>query len=899
MDITQTYPGCTRMSNTPFELKEGPMCKGQLSKYIYCRALYRLFGSLWLMAGAACSQTSGQAGKPVLYYIPHTHWEGAVFKTREEYLELGLPNILKALALLKAYPEFKFTLDQAAYVKPFLERYPEEAAAFRKFVADGRLQMVGGMDVMPDVVKPGGELFVRQMQYGKRYFRENLGVDVKIAWLVDTFGHHPQMPQLLKQAGFTSFWFCRGVPSNKMPSEFLWRGIDGTDISAIWLPGFYGLFYGPPNKPNEFANFFKSRFDTLNPNAERVGLAGVDVSEPEAYVPPMVAEFNRNPDRPFTILYSVPTEFADVVARRTDRPVITGDFNPIFQGTYSSRIELKQRTREIERKLLTAEKLSALSAWLGAPAQDEMLWRAWEPMLFNQTHDLASGVMTDHVYEDVQRGYDLSSRLADEIISDGWERLSSRIDTRGEGIPVIVFNTLAWPRTEPAEVEVGFAGRGISGVEVIDATGHATPAQIVRADRYEDGGIKRATVAFTARDLPSMGYAVYRIQPRNDKSSAQVTANERAGTDSIENEFYRVTFELKSGAITSLFDKTLKWEALSGPANVVSCQEDKGDLWELYHGLDGGSYIAMTNKQPVPTTANSKLSSGYSAQPGTIRHGSVFSEFTVTHPLDSGTFATRVRVYSGSRRVDIETQLLNKEKFVRYQALFPTSVSKGQNVQEIPFGAVERPAGIEYPAQQWADYSGSNRGVALINAGMPGNLVTDGTLMLSLMRSHTIGGYGFGGGYEPGMSSDTGLELGVPRSFHYAVVPHAGDWAQAGVYRDGWEFNHPLIVRKAAHHAGTLPNRWGLVDVSHPNVVFTALKPGPEGTTVVRVYEASGKASTDVTLNLRIKVAAAWESDLLEKPGRKLKVEKDAVRFDLHPFEIKTILLKLSRPKGL
>src|SRR5262245_31483465 len=70
-----------------------------------------------------------------LYYIPHTHWEGAVFKTREEYLEMGLPHILKALSLLDKYPEFKFTLDQVAYFKPFLERYPEAAAAFRKYVA--------------------------------------------------------------------------------------------------------------------------------------------------------------------------------------------------------------------------------------------------------------------------------------------------------------------------------------------------------------------------------------------------------------------------------------------------------------------------------------------------------------------------------------------------------------------------------------------------------------------------------------------------------------------------------------------------------------------------------------------------------------------------------------------
>ena len=62
--------------------------------------------------------------KPTFWVIPHTHWEGAVFKTREEYLEMGLPNIVKAMRLLREQPTFCFTLDQVAYVRPFLERYP-------------------------------------------------------------------------------------------------------------------------------------------------------------------------------------------------------------------------------------------------------------------------------------------------------------------------------------------------------------------------------------------------------------------------------------------------------------------------------------------------------------------------------------------------------------------------------------------------------------------------------------------------------------------------------------------------------------------------------------------------------------------------------------------------------
>src|SRR2546427_8880548 len=105
-----------------------------------CSALARrwlsgfvLLGTVVFVAPGVSAQTAGVTNRPILFYIPHTHWEGAVFKTREDYLEMGLPHILKALQLLKQHPDYKFTLDQVAYFKPFLERYPEEAAGVSEF----------------------------------------------------------------------------------------------------------------------------------------------------------------------------------------------------------------------------------------------------------------------------------------------------------------------------------------------------------------------------------------------------------------------------------------------------------------------------------------------------------------------------------------------------------------------------------------------------------------------------------------------------------------------------------------------------------------------------------------------------------------------------------------------
>src|SRR5204862_1670737 len=106
-------------------------------------------------------------------------------------------------------------------------------------------------------------------------------------------------------------------------------------------------------------------------------LSGVDVCEPEEHLAPMVAAYNRQPDPQLKLRLGVLSEFEEIAAKRTDRPVFKGELNPIFQGTYSSRIELKHEMRDMERRLLTAEKLGVIAGWLGSPIDDASLWRAW------------------------------------------------------------------------------------------------------------------------------------------------------------------------------------------------------------------------------------------------------------------------------------------------------------------------------------------------------------------------------------------------------------------------------------------------------------------------------------------------------------------------------------------
>jgi alpha-mannosidase len=550
--------------------------------------------------------------------------------------------------------------------------------------------------------------------------------------------------------------------------------------------------------------------------------------------------------------------------------------------------------RLLEQKLITAEKLAGLASWLGAPTDQAALWRAWEPVLFNETHDLASGVMTDHVYEDTVRNDENANRSADELIDAGWNILASKIDTRGPGIPIVVFNPLGWHRTDVVEVTLDDFDDGETGASLVDEAGDVLPAQYTHSSAGTAGKPSTASVAFLARDVPAMGHRTYRYIRRGPTT---ISAFDTATGNSIENSFYKVSFDLATGSITGLRVKNGNWEVFSSAANVVARQPDKGDLWELYRGLDGGSKIAMTTRQEVPVVGQAVFTNQFSDKAGVLGTGPVFSEFTVSHPFGTGNYATTVRVYEGLHRIDCRIRLVNNEKYVRYQALFPTTIKRGKSVHEIPFGAIERPSGIEFPAQNWVDYGDGQRGLAVLNIGLTGNVISGGTMMVSLLRAQNLGAYGFGGGYEPGMSSETGFQLGVERSMRYALLPHQGDWKDAGVFRDALEFNHPLVARVAEPHVGILPNRRGFVDVSSPGVVLSDLKPGRGGGIALRLYEATGRPADGVTVTLHSQVLSASAANLLEDPGESLALSGSSVRLDFRPFEIKTILFRPSAGK--
>ena len=142
-------------------------------------------------ASLKASQAKLDALKPYMNQftikaVGNSHIDMAWLWPETETVEVVRNTFGTALQLMREYPDFKFTASAAQAYSWMEEKYPAIFQEIEQRVKEGRWEIVGGMWVEPDLNMPDGESLVRQILYGKRYFKQKFGVDVNIGWNPDS-----------------------------------------------------------------------------------------------------------------------------------------------------------------------------------------------------------------------------------------------------------------------------------------------------------------------------------------------------------------------------------------------------------------------------------------------------------------------------------------------------------------------------------------------------------------------------------------------------------------------------------------------------------------------------------------------------------------------------------------
>ena len=778
-----------------------------------------------------------------------------------------------ALRLMKEFPGLTYTHSTAAAYEWMEEKYPALFEEIRKRVKEGRWEVIGGMWVEPDLNMPDGESLVRQLLLGKRYFQEKFGVDVRTGWNPDSFGYNWQLPQIYKKSGVDYFVTQKMAwnDTTKFPYKlFWWESPDGSRVLT-----YFPHDYANPIHPVPIAKDLAAYVPAMHGYPDMLYLFGVGDhgGGPTRDMLETAEQWMHGAAYPKLELGAAQPWFDELAKRAPSLHLPVWDSELYFQyhrGVFTTQAETKKGNRRSEELLLTTEKFSSLAAREGESYPADDLRLAWKKVLFNQFHDIAAGSGIAVLYQDAARDYAEVRRIGDEHLDSALEAITAKVNTQGSGAAVAVFNPLSWTRTGEVEAEVVLAAPA-ARVRVMDTEGKP-----VLSRTLSKGAVNPVRVRFLAQDVPAVGYRLYRVIGGEGPAAADAAL--KSGPDFLENEFFRVRVDRKTGCITSLYDKQSEWEAVAPGrcANELQTFVDKPKAWDAWN-IDADFEDHMWHLDQADEVA-------------LVERGPLRAVIRVKKHFQNSTFVQDITLYPHIRRVDVHMMADWHEKHILLKVAFPVPVESDTATYEIPFGSIGRPttrrtpeerAEFEVPALRWADLSDARHGLSLLNDCKYGYDGKANVLRLSLLRSPEW----------PDPHADEGRH-----EFTYSVIPHARGWREAGTERAGYELNTPLRAREAQSHTGALPSVHSFVEVEPANLLLTAMKQAEDGGDIIlRFYEYAGQKTT-AHITLPPGVAEVWEANLMEQPLGKLAADGKTVSVAVNPYEIKTLRLRMAAP---
>ncbi|MFW6381361.1 MAG: alpha-mannosidase [Bacillota bacterium] len=818
--------------------------------------------------------------KSQIKLVGHSHIDAVWLWDRQETKEVLTQTLGRMLDLMDDNPELTFVQTSAHFYKWLEEDHPGLFERIREKVAEGSWEIVGGMWIEPDCNIPSGESLIRQLLYGKRYFQEKFGIDVRVAWLPDVFGFGGSLPQIFSKSGIDYFFTSKLNWQTALPFPhfaFWWEAADGSRVLGYQTPGMYNntSIYNVYKQNKRFQ--FKTGIDKfLAPYGEGDHGGGLN----QQLIDNALTADYEDVEIDFGRAGEYFEELAD--EHGEELPVVRDElYLKTHRGTLSTQAWIKRENRRGEISLDITERLAVLEHRLLAgdyPARE--LTDCWRKLLFNQFHDALPGTSIKKVYQDAARDYkEIYSKL-DSLTDDRLQLLAGEVDTTGPGQALLVFNPLAHRRSEIVELTLPLTEEK----QMVIKTDNGRPLT------HQRQGEK---LLIEVPDLPALGYKQLRL------GDQLITDSPGPGEESeillkpgvLENKYYRLEVSRETGVIESIFDKQNLREVLGEKGGnflqVFQDETTKESAWNICPGrLENLSNLeSITEKTEGPLTVALELVYRYQ-QPE--REDSLFRLAIALKKKDPVIyFDLEVDWYARFRTVKTAFQFKEGAEFVTYEV--PDGSIKRRDPLSDQADPVEREK-WEVAGQKWVDYTYNNGeyGISLLNDCKYAFDQQGRVLRMTLLRSPVYP--------NPARMGLEPREDGVTdqgwHKLRYGLYPHQGDWRQAQTPARAYDFNYPILVRREASHAGSLPRELTYLKTASSNIIISSLKKAEDnGALIVRLYETDGCAGVHL-LEFYERPAAVFEGDLMENKTRKLnKITGNSLEIELGEYEIKTLIV--------
>ena len=778
--------------------------------------------------------------------IGHAHIDSAWLWPVRETRRKVARTVSNVLALMDEDPDFTYAMSSAQQYAWLEEEHPDLFARMKRRIEEGRFIPVGGMWVESDNMIPSGESLVRQITFGRRYFKEHLGVTPRGIWLPDSFGYTGSWPQIARRAGFD--WFLTQKISwndtTKFPHHsFMWEGIDGTRILTHFPPSdTYCSWMSMHELMYSQRNFLDK---DLSRNAILLYGFGDGGGGPTRE---MTARIRRDHDLAGVpkIEFGTPDQLFDRVRKdivddaQGETPVFKGElYLELHRATLTAQQDMKRGCRQEESMLRVAEYLCA-AARIKNPDYvypREELDRIWKTLLLNQFHDILPG-----------------SAIA-------WVHRQARVE---------------YARDIARLTEIALeAGRAIAAVEPDDAT--ITDAVIAPYSR-------QACEAWVVRPASSRAEA-------GTASMARVAVTHDGDTIVLDNGQLHVRIEA-DGTVSSIVDQRTNRELVPagtrlGRYEMLKDEPFHWDAWDI--------------QRDAFLTANALSEASITSVDETANGGAVVHAVTRAKGVE---IRTGIALRPGSATLDFTADVdwHAVEQFLKVD--MPVTVQAVNAQYECQYGLVERPINKNTRSDDAKFESCTHRFVRIADADYAAAVVNASTYGSDVSPIHADTAHGTGRGTMVRLSLLSAPLYPDPRtdqgahSFAWSLVADAD---MNAVLDEAARLNSPVI--------GELPDMAPLVSLTDVTgtIVLDWVKLADDGSDdlIVRLYEAAGgNAAAALRLDAALADAKAGvqEVNLMEEPELDAELPRalagdepmpaDGAVVSLAPFQLATLRIR-------
>lgn len=721
-----------------------------------------------------------------LYMIGNTHFDPVWLWKWDEAMASIRATFRSALDRMNEDENFVYSFATPPVFEWIKKTDPSMFQEIKKRVRKGRWELAEGWWVQPDCYGASGESYARQSLYGQKYLKENFGETAKGVFNVDSFGHNPQIPQILKKSHIDFYSFIR-PEKHHLPLKkplFLWKGLDGSEVLTF-------------RAEEAYAKNLNDAVSGQNENNDDIMIIYGVTDHGGAPTKKMLKEINEKENAEFSTVSRFFKEHSDCKYTFSGE-LLTGDFGP-----YSNYPKIKKLNRIAEYALYNAEVACVISG----SDERETLEKCYCDVLFNQFHDILGGACIKEAYFDAENTLARAIQTSNELLHYNLQSITRKINTVGKN-PQDIWNITLWNLNGEAfndyiETEVQWAHEFDwydKGIELEDEDGNRFPCRVIPSKAVIPKF--RSRFVFKAK-VPSCGYKMLKVVKTGlEEEKRNINAN------NIETQTLKIKFS-ENGTISEIYKKN--GEKLCGQLLNPVCYYDDGDTWCFNINEYDENRLPFEFK-------DMKI----------IESGKIRTVIKAEYKFMESKLDMYYTFYENEEYFDVAYRINWNEKHFVFKL---ESEAENAHIASVPYGYVKREeTKADVPMGAWV----KAKNITYVSDSIFSYNMKNNILGLTVLRSPIYGDLRLGDiDYDDDYDiMSQGISEGEIR------VDFRG-----GAYDNTAGFLNPPVVICEANHEGVLPPENNYFSLKADSVMLSAVKKCEyDESIILRAFEYGGKS---------------------------------------------------------